>query len=103
MELSEIAVICKTLSDSNRLKIVQMLTQGERCGCELLKQLQIGQPTLSHHMKVLENCDLVFACKDGKWNHYHLNCARWTAFRDTIEAIRCVCAPDKDKGRSCCS
>ena len=41
------------MSDSNRLKIIEMLTQGEKCGCNLLEELQVTQPTLSHHMKVV--------------------------------------------------
>ena len=51
MELAQVSLICKALSDPNRLHILQILTSGEKCGCELLEQLQITQPTLSHHMK----------------------------------------------------
>ena len=51
----EIANICKAMSDANRLKIIEMLTSGEKCGCELLEELQVTQPTLSHHMKVLSD------------------------------------------------
>ena len=55
MELSEISLICKALSDPNRLQVIHILTRGERCACELLEQMQITQPTLSHHMKTLED------------------------------------------------
>ena len=53
MTRDEVANICKAMSDSNRLKIIEMLTQGEKCGCNLLEELQVMQPTLSHHMKVV--------------------------------------------------
>ena len=53
MTRDEVANICKAMSDSNRLKIIEMLTQGEKCGCNLLEELQVTQPTLSHHMKVV--------------------------------------------------
>ncbi len=99
MELSQVSLICKALSDPNRLRIIQLLTYGERCGCELLEQLQITQPTLSHHMKMLENCGLVSTRKKAKWNHYSLNSARWTAFRDYIECIR-VAGKDESGCRS---
>lgn len=102
MELIQVSRICKALSDPNRLQIVQMLTQAEKCGCDLLEQLQIGQPTLSHHMKVLSECGLVSIRKEAKWSHYSLNCDQWTAFRDYIEGIRFTCAPD-EKGRCCCT
>ena len=77
MELSQVTLICKALADPNRLRIVQVLTCGEQCGCELLDQMQITQPTLSHHMKVLGGCGLVSSVKKGKWNHYSLNCDQW--------------------------
>ena len=99
MDTNQVSLICKALSDPNRLRIIQLLTYGEQCGCELLDQMQITQPTLSHHMKALEGCGLVSSTKKGKWNHYSLNCDQWTAFRDYIESIR---AASKDEG-GCCS
>ena len=80
MDLEQVSLICKALSDPNRLRIVRLLTGGEMCGCELLEQLQITQPTLSHHMKTLEDCGLVSSRKKAKWSYYSLNGERWTAF-----------------------
>lgn len=65
--------IFKALSDSNRLKIIDMLSCGEKCACELLEHFNVTQPTLSHHMKVLIECGLVKARKDGVWNYYTLD------------------------------
>jgi ArsR family transcriptional regulator len=56
--------------------------------CELLEQMKITQPTLSHHMKVLENCSLVISRRKGKWSHYSLNRDQWAAFRGYVESIR---------------
>ena len=98
MELSQVSLICKALSDPNRLRIIQLLTYGEQCGCELLEQMQITQPTLSHHMKALEGCGLVSSGKKGKWNHYSLNSDLWAAFRDYIESIRIA---SKEEGGCC--
>ena len=95
MKLSQVSLICKALSDPNRLRIIQLLTCGEQCGCELLEQMQITQPTLSHHMKTLEDCGLISSRKKGKWNHYSLNSGQWSAFRDYIESIRVTA---KDQG-----
>ena len=75
MNSIDVALICKALSDSNRLQIVQMLADGEKCGCKLLEAFSITQPTLSHHMRILCECGLVQARKEGKWQHYSLNCA----------------------------
>ena len=100
MEISEVSLICKALSDSNRLRIIHLLTYGEQCGCELLDQLQITQPTLSHHMKTLEDCGMVSSRKQGKWSYYSLNCGQWTVFRDYIDGIRCICTAESE-GRCC--
>ena len=88
MNLVQISLIGKALSDPNRLRIIQLLTYGEQCGCELLDQMQISQSTLSHHMKMLEDSGLVSSVRKGKWSHYSLNRDRWTAFRGYIESIR---------------
>lgn len=89
MEVMDAALICKALSDSNRLKIVKILTDGELCACELLEHFKITQPTLSHHMKVLADCDLLTTRKDGTKIFYALNCVALTAFRDFIGTLQC--------------
>ena len=74
MNAMDVALICKALGDANRLEIVQMLSDGEKCGCKLLERFEITQPTLSHHMKILVGCGLVNDRKEVKLNHYSLNC-----------------------------
>ncbi|MDA8229463.1 MAG: metalloregulator ArsR/SmtB family transcription factor [Desulfitobacterium hafniense] len=69
----ENATLFKSMSDSNRLRIVDMLSCGTLCACELLEKLQITQPTLSHHMKILCDGGLVKARREAKWIHYSLN------------------------------
>jgi len=90
MNLVQISLIGKALSDPNRLRIIQLLTYGEQCGCELLEQMQISQSTLSHHMKMLEDSGLVSSVRKGKWSYYSLNHDQWTSFRGYIESIRKV-------------
>lgn len=89
MNTIDVALICKSLSDSNRLKIVEMLTDGEKCACKLLEAFEITQPTLSHHMRVLCESGLVIARKDGKWSHYSLCCETLKAFKDYIGTLQC--------------
>ena len=48
MNAMDVALICKALGDANRLEIVQMLSDGEKCGCKLLERFEITQPTLSN-------------------------------------------------------
>ena len=93
----DVSLICKALGDSNRLRIVVPLLEGEMCACRLLEQFSITQPTLSHHMKVLCDCDLVNVRKEGKWSHYSLNCETLTAFRQFIGGLVCRCAQDGEE------
>lgn len=98
MNAADVALICKALGDSNRLHIVEMLSTGEKCACKMLEKFEITQPTLSHHMKILRECDLVNARKDGKWMHYSLNCDTLSAYRDFINGLACEQASGKGCG-----
>lgn len=64
----------KALADGNRLRIVQMIANERAiCARDLLKELDITQPTLSHHMKALVGCGLVTSTKKGRWCYYSLD------------------------------
>ena len=73
MDNKRIASMFKAFCDENRLQILELLRDGERCACSILDEMQITQPTLSHHMKILVDCELVNDRKEGKWHHYSLN------------------------------
>ena len=70
----DIVCIFKALSDENRIRILKMLHSGEKCACKLLEELNISQPTLSHHMKILCDAGIVNSRKEGKWTHYAMCC-----------------------------
>jgi ArsR family transcriptional regulator, arsenate/arsenite/antimonite-responsive transcriptional repressor len=61
------ASLFKALSDENRLKIVELLIQGETCGCTLIDKLTITQPTLSYHLKQLTDVGLTKSYREGVW------------------------------------
>lgn len=63
----------KALSDETRLKIMDMLSCGEMCACDILEEFSISQSTLSYHMKILSESGLVNAVRDGAWMRYTLN------------------------------
>ena len=67
------AKVFKAFCDENRLQILQMLRNGEKCACVLLEHLQISQSTLSHHMKILCDSGIVVGRKEGKWTHYSIS------------------------------
>lgn len=65
--------VFKAFCDPNRLKILNILKDGEYCACKLLEILDVSQSTLSHHMKILTDARVVNVRKDGKWSHYSLS------------------------------
>lgn len=67
------ALLFRALSDPNRLAIIDMIKTEEKCACKILEELQITQPTLSHHMKILCDSGLVNSRREGKWMHYYIN------------------------------
>ena len=73
MDNKKIASMFKAFCDENRLQILQLLRDGERCACSILDEMQITQPTLSHHMKILCDSGVVVGRKEGKWMHYSLS------------------------------
>jgi ArsR family transcriptional regulator, arsenate/arsenite/antimonite-responsive transcriptional repressor len=72
-EYEKDARVFKAFCDENRLMILELLKTGEKCACKLLEDLNIGQSTLSHHMKILCDSGVVKSRKDGKWTHYSIN------------------------------
>ena len=67
------AIIFKAFCDENRIRILKMLVKGEKCGCKLLEDINVTQPTLSHHMKILCDSGVVVGRKEGKWTHYSIS------------------------------
>lgn len=104
MNYEDNAKVIKALSDANRLKIIDILSCGERCACDILEHFDFTQPTLSHHMKVLMECGLVEARKDGLWNYYSLNssnCNKLILFLMNLitDTDDCIC---KEKSKCEC-
>lgn len=64
--------VMKALSDPNRVKIIKMLQHRMMCVCEIQAALNVAQPTVSKHMKILEEAGLVDHKKDGLWVNYYL-------------------------------
>ena len=71
----ENATIFKAFCDETRLMVLELLRSGEKCACVLLEKVEVGQSTLSHHMKILVESGVVAARKEGKWTYYSINTA----------------------------
>ena len=72
-ELKQITKIIKALSDENRLRIVCLLKyKRDLCVCEITEIIGLAQPTISSHLKLLENAGLIESYKNGLWVNYNI-------------------------------
>jgi len=69
----EVAKVFKAFCDETRLMVLGLLQTGEKCACDLLEAVEVGQSTLSHHMKILVESGIVSTRKDGKWTYYSIS------------------------------
>ena len=99
--LSRAARWFHALSDETRLEIVQLLSHGERCVCELQDVLDAAQSRLSFHLKTLKDAGLVSDRREGRWVYYALN----RGALDEIAEFAAAVQPGKHAGscaRACC-
>lgn len=73
MDYSQLSDTIKTISDPNRLEIIELLSSGGLRACDILEYFDFSQPTLSYHMKVLCSEGLVDKSRDGRWVFYSMN------------------------------
>ncbi len=74
MNLNKLTKIIKALADENRLRIVSLLnTKKNICVCEITKVIGLSQPTISSHLKKLQDAEIINYSKDGSWVNYNLD------------------------------
>ncbi|QTA88616.1 ArsR/SmtB family transcription factor [Desulfonema magnum] len=82
--MKDFVKVMKALSDPNRIRIVKLLQHKVMCVCELQAVLGIAQPTVSKHLKVLEEAGLVYFKKDGLWVNYYLGDGKNSPYAATL-------------------
>ena len=102
MDYENYAKVAKALADPKRVKIVDMLSCGAMCACDILEHFDFTQPTLSHHINLLVKVGLVTTEKSGTWHYYDLNKNAFEKFKtDTAELTAdtpaCICEPVRSK------
>lgn len=65
--------VFSAFSDEKRVHVLELLSEGEQCACELLEKLDISQPTLSYHMKILCKSGIVKERSVGPWRYYSID------------------------------
>ena len=92
----DMAKMLKAMSDPKRLRIVDMLSCGELCACEILEEFHITQPTLSHDMSVLVDAGIVTDRREGKNIYYKLDKEALDRMHQTLGRVfedkpDCIC------------
>ena len=82
-EAERMAQVAKALGDPIRLQLVDVLRKhaGKVCVCELTPLFDVGQPTVSHHLKVLRRAGIVDSERQGVWAYYYVR-------PDALEELR---------------
>ena len=100
MDEKRTAMIFKAFCDENRIRIVKLLRSGEKCACELLEEINVTQPTLSHHMKILCDSGVVVGRKEGKWMYYTISAEGANVAADCLKELTVVQCENERK--PCC-
>lgn len=79
----------KALADPTRIRILNLLAQSDEpvCVCDIVTHFPLGQPTVSHHLKVLREVRFVVAERRGTFMHYRVNYACLAAFPEAARRI----------------
>jgi ArsR family transcriptional regulator len=70
--MNDLVLAAKALADPTRVRVLAALHEGKLCVCELSDALEVTQSTLSTHLQVIREADLVQTRKEGKWVYYAL-------------------------------
>jgi len=94
--MKKLTKVLKALSDQNRLRIIKLLQLKTMCVCELQFSLELAQSSISKHLKILEEADLVEFRKEGLWVNYSLSGSPDNPYAaEMLEKLKKWLKPDK--------
>ncbi|MDD5697587.1 MAG: metalloregulator ArsR/SmtB family transcription factor [Victivallaceae bacterium] len=82
--MNKVLNITKALADESRVRALMLLKNGELCVCQIIDVLELAPSTVSKHMSILKQADLVEARKSGRWVYYRL------PEKGSVEAVRTI-------------
>ncbi|HEX6949813.1 MAG TPA: metalloregulator ArsR/SmtB family transcription factor [Nitrospira sp.] len=89
------------LSDVTRLALLDQLSNGERCVCELTDAMKAGQSRLSFHLKVLKEAGLILDRREGRWMYYSINPEAIEELEALVETLKHAAKAAASSGRCC--
>jgi len=98
------------LADKTRLRLLNLMRDGEICVCFFSEVLEESQPKVSRHLAYLRNAGIVEARRDGKWMHYRIvepeNFFAARVLHDTLDWLKSQIAMQEDYenlAAACCA
>jgi ArsR family transcriptional regulator len=105
---TDLESLFQALGDRTRLRLLNLVADGEVCVCFFVAVLGEPQPKISRHLGVLREAGLVAARRDGKWMHYRLTSP--DGIRTVVESVLSTLRSDPEMirdraalARACCS
>ena len=81
------ANLFKVLSDPTRVRLLQLLIEGESCGCNLIDKVNISQPTLSYHLNLIAKHGLATKVIEGNKHKYYVEKEKVQELRAFLQTI----------------
>ena len=100
--VSDATATLKALAEPVRWHIVELLADEELCVCHLVDALEIPQPLVSHHLRVLRDAGLVETAKFRYWTYYRLRPQAITPVAARLARFADAVAPAGEHRRPCC-
>ena len=94
--------LLKVLAEPLRWRIVELLAEEELCVCHLVEALEVAQPLVSHHLRVLRDADLVETSRLRYWTYYRLRPDALAALGHAITSPAETTPPAGERRRPCC-
>lgn len=108
--MKELETLFGALADRTRLRLLNLMSDGEVCVCFFVEILDEPQPKISRHLAFLRNAGLVSARRDAKWMHYSIATPKHPTarriFQQTLDALRDDPEMQRDRAaltKACCS
>ncbi len=79
--------VLQALAEPNRVRILELLGEGEHCVCDVGEALGLSPALVSHHLRVLRESGLLAERRVGRWVHYSLDVARIAGLRKAVDAL----------------
>jgi ArsR family transcriptional regulator len=89
------------LSDETRLRIIDRLSEGEQCVCDLTDLLETGQSRLSFHLKTLKDAGILKDRREGRWVYYSLNPKVVEELEQFVSSLKTCCRRLREVSRCC--